>query len=88
LDHIVFRHALKTFKINTLIDFETELHPLKWIEEKIYLTPIRIAKLYKIPLVFFGENSSYEYGTSNTLELLHSLSDDETKVYFYFAFYP
>lgn len=88
LDHIIFRHSPQTFKYNTLKDFETDLHPLKWIEEKIYSTPIQIAKLYKIPLVFFGENSSYEYGTSNKPEILHSLSDDETKVYFFFAFYP
>jgi len=88
LDHIIFRHAPRTFKEQTLKDFENELHPLKWIEEKIYSTPIRIAKLYKIPLVFFGENSSHEYGTSCTLDLLHPLSDDETKIYYFFAFYP
>lgn len=88
LDHIYFRFAPQTFKENTLKDFEVELHPLKWIEEKIYHTPIRIAKLYNIPLVFFGENSSFEYGTSDTLELLHPLSDEETKVYYFFAFYP
>jgi len=88
LDHIYFRCAPQTFKNETLKDFENELHPLKWIEEKIYSTPVRIAKLYNIPLVFFGENSSFEYGTSDTLELLHPLSDDETKVYYFFAFYP
>lgn len=88
LDHIVFRHTPKTFKSNTLHDFETDLHPLKWIEDKIYSTPIRIAKLYKIPLVFFGENSSYEYGTSNKLDFLHPLSDDEVKVFFFFSFFP
>lgn len=88
LDHIIFRHSPQTFKENTLQDFEKELHPLRWIEEKIYATPIKIAKLYKIPLVFYGENSSYEYGSSNELELLHPASDEETKVYFFFAFYP
>jgi len=88
LDHIIFRHSPQFFKEQTLRDFEKELHPLKWIEDKIYVTPIRIAKLYKIPLVFFGENSNYEYGASNTLDLLHPLSDDETKVYYFFAFYP
>jgi hypothetical protein len=88
LDHIIFRHSPQTFKENTLRDFETELHPLKWIEEKIYETPVKIAKLYKIPLVFYGENSGYEYGSNNELELLHPGSDDETKVYFFFAFKP
>lgn len=88
LDHIIFRNAPKTFKQNSLKDFENELHPLKWIEEKIYSIPIKIAKLFKIPLVFFGENSGYEYGSTDCLDLLHPLSDDETKVYFFFAFYP
>lgn len=88
LDHIVFRHAPQTFKRETLKDFENELHPLKWIEEKIYHTPVRIAKLHKIPLVFYGENSAYEYGTSPKLDLLHPLSDKDTKVYYFFAFFP
>ncbi|MFH2143396.1 MAG: flagellin modification protein PseA [Bacteroidota bacterium] len=87
LDHIIFRHSPQTFKKETLQDLENELHPLKWIEEKIYSTPVKIAKLYKIPLVFFGENSAYEYGSSSTLDLLHFLSDDDTKVYYFFAFF-
>lgn len=88
LDHIYFRCGPKTFKEETLKDFKNELHPLKWIEERIYSIPIRIAKAYDIPLVFFGENSSFEYGTTDKLELLHPLSDKETKVYYFFAFYP
>lgn len=88
LDHIVFRHSPQTFKKQTLKDFKNELHPLKWVEGKIYATPIRVAKAYKIPLVFFGENSGYEYGTTNALDLLHPLSDAETKVYYFFAFCP
>jgi hypothetical protein len=86
LDHIIFRNAPQTFIDETLKDFENELHPLKWVEEKIYSIPIKIAKLYNIPLVFFGENSSYEYGSSDILDLLHPSSDEETKVYFFFAF--
>jgi len=88
LDHIIFRHSPRTFKRETLKDFEKELHPLKWIEEKIYATPVKIAKLYGIPLVFYGENSAYEYGTSDKLELLHPLSDDNTSVYYFFSFFP
>lgn len=88
LDHIVFRHSPQTFKEMTLKDFENELHPLKWLEDKIYQTPIRIAKLYKIPLVFFGENSAYEYGNTDKLDMLHPLSDSEIKIFFFFSFYP
>jgi len=88
LDHIIYRCSPDTFINETLKDFENELHPLKWIEEKIYSIPIKIAKAYKIPLVFFGENSDYEYGASKELALEHPLSDEETKVYFFFAFSP
>lgn len=88
VDHIYFRCAPGTFKKEALKDFENELHPLKWIEAKIYTIPIKVAKNHRIPLVFFGENSSFEYGTSDKLELLHPLSDDETKVYYFYAFYP
>lgn len=87
LDHLLVRFSPKDFKENTLRDFEKELHPLKWIEGKIYETPIRIAKKFKIPLVFFGENSAYEYGTSNDLQLTHPLSDAETTIYYFFAFH-
>ena len=68
-DHITFRCEPKTFKAETLKDFVNELHPLKWIEEKIYKVPVEIAKAYGIKLVFFGENSAFEYGTSTELEI-------------------
>jgi hypothetical protein len=87
-DHIIFRCEPQTFKKETLKDFENELHPLKWIEEKIYSKPIEIAKAFNIPIVFFGENSAYEYGTSNELDMLHPMSDSKTMVYYYFAFVP
>lgn len=88
LDHIVFRHQPGEFKARTLADFESELHPLKWIEEKIYRTPIHIAKAMNIPLVFFGENSGHEYGSDSQLGMIHPLSDSATKVLYYFAFTP
>jgi hypothetical protein len=70
-DHITFRCQPQTFKAETLKDFENELHPLKWIEEKIYSVPVEIAKAYGIKLVFFGENSAFEYGTSMELDIFH-----------------
>lgn len=88
VDHIVFRHAPGEFKHNTWEDFKRELHPLKWIEEKIYKTPIQIARAMGIPTVFFGENSGYEYGCDTELSVIHPLSDDMTHVYYYFAFTP
>ena len=70
LDLITFRCSPQTFKRETLKDFENELHPLKWIEEKIYSVPVEIAQAYGIKLVFFGENSAFEYGTSTELEII------------------
>jgi predicted PP-loop superfamily ATPase len=73
-DHITFRCEPKTFKAETYKDFVNELHPLKWIEEKIYKIPVEIAKAYGIKLVFFGENSAFEYGTSEELAIFHPVS--------------
>ena len=69
-DLITYRCQPKTFKEQTLKDFEESLHPLKWIEEKIYSVPVEIAKNYGIKLVFFGENSAFEYGTSHELDIV------------------
>jgi 3'-phosphoadenosine 5'-phosphosulfate sulfotransferase (PAPS reductase)/FAD synthetase len=88
LDHLIFRHSPQTFIENTRRDFENELHPLKWIEQKIYETPIEVARRFEIPLVFFGENSDFEYGSSNELNPAHPASDENTQVYFFFAFRP
>jgi hypothetical protein len=88
LDHITFRCKPRTFRNETLKDFENELHPLKWIEEKIYSVPVQIAKNFGITLVFFGENSAFEYGSSEELDIFHPASDDETKIIFMGAIYP
>lgn len=87
LDHITFRHEPMTFRNETLKDFETELHPLKWIEQKIYETPVKIAEAFGIPYVFYGENSAYEYGSSTDCYMLHS-HNDRVSVFYFFAFYP
>lgn len=89
LDHLFFRCNSKDFKRHTKEDFENELHPLKWIERRLYEIPFEIAKAYNIKLVFFGENSAYEYGTSENLDIFHStLCDNKTQVIFMGAIYP
>lgn len=88
LDHIVWRCEPMTFRYETVKDFDLELHPLKWIEEKIYQVPIDIAKKFGIGLVFFGENSAFQYGTQETLNYLHPASDADVEVHFFFAYYP
>lgn len=87
-DFITYRCKPKDFVENTKRDFENELHPLKWIEEKIYSVPIELAKAYGCKLVFFGENSAFEYGTSPELDILHPLSTSSRQVIFMGAIYP
>ena len=88
LDHITFRCKPETFKRETKKDFENELHPLKWIEEKIYSVPVDIAKKFGINIVFYGENSAFEYGTSRELEIFHSSSTDDLHIIYLGAIYP
>lgn len=88
LDSIVFRCKPQTFKRETLKDFENELHPLKWIEKKIYETPIEIAKKFNIPLVFYGENPFYEMGESENMTIFHPNTDKDTFIIFMGACYP
>lgn len=87
LDHITFRCEPETFRRETLKDFENELHPLKWIEEKIYSVPFDIARKQGIRLVFFGENSAYEYGTSETLDIFR-VDELDIKIIYMGAIYP
>lgn len=88
LDHITWRCEPQTFKKETLKDFEETLHPLKWIEEKLYGAPIQVAEKFGIPLIFFGENSDFQYGRSTTLDYKSPLSTDKVDVYYFFAFHP
>lgn len=87
-DHIIWRCEPKTFKKETLKDFKEELHPLKWIEEKIYKIPVMIARNFGIKAVFFGENSAFQYGSIDYLEYFHPISDAQVSVYYFFSFYP
>lgn len=89
VDHMLYRCNPEEFKYYTKKDFEEELHPLKWIERRLYEIPFEVAKAFGIRLVFFGENSAYEYGTSDKLEIFHpTLCDDDTKVIYSGAIYP
>lgn len=88
LDLITFRCKPATFKRETLKDFKAELHPLKWIEEQIYRKPVEIAKAYGIKHIIYGENSAFEYGTSDKLDILHPASTDDLQIIFMGAIYP
>lgn len=86
-DHIIWRYEPETFVRETRKDFEQELHPLKWIEEKIYQVPVKIAKAFGIPAVFFGENSAFQYGSVKNLDYFHPLTELGAEIYYFFAFH-
>lgn len=88
LDLMNFRCAPKTFAEETRKSFFEKLHPLEWIEKQLYAKPLEVAKAFKIPLVFMGENSAFEYGESEECEIFHPASDEDTKVIFFGAIWP
>jgi len=88
LDTLELRCQPRTFIEETRKDFFESLHPLKWIEEQLYQMPLQIAKAFDINLIFYGENSGFEYGGSDTLDIFHPSSDEHTKLIFTGAIYP
>ena len=64
-DSYVFEMGKQTFRKATRYAFENFGEPLRLIEQAIYATTLRFATYMKFPLVVFGENSSYIYGSSD-----------------------
>lgn len=74
------RNMIETFKLNhyqytinhdlfrraTRIAFETTGEALKFVEYAIYTVPTLLAQQFGIPFVIFGENSAFEYGSTDT----------------------
>ena len=88
LDLINWRCSPKTFVEETKKGFFEKLHPLEWIEKQLYEKPQEIARAYGIPIVFMGENSAFEYGESETLDIFHPATDDKLEVIFFGAIWP
>lgn len=64
-DHMQFDLSIDLFKRVTRLAFQKSGEPLKFVEAAIYTVPMKMAIKLGIPLVAFGENSSFEYGTTN-----------------------
>lgn len=88
LDHIFFRYNPNEFCEHALNGFENNLNPLQWFEEKIYQKPFEIAKNFGINTVFMGENSAFEYGSSELFDIFCPISDNDTKVIYLGSIYP
>lgn len=85
---IDFRFNPKEFVEETRKSFFEELHPLKWIEAKIWEKTNEIARVYGIPLLIMGENGAFEYGVSEECDIFHPASDEQVKIVFMGAIWP
>lgn len=63
-DIIDFNLSVDLFRRVTKIAFEERGEPLRFIEAAIYTVPHKLAVALNIPLIVFGENAAYEYGTT------------------------
>jgi N-acetyl sugar amidotransferase len=63
-DIIEFNLSVDLFRRVTKIGFEELGEPLRFIEAAIYTVPNKFAVALDIPLIVFGENAAYEYGTT------------------------
>jgi N-acetyl sugar amidotransferase len=64
LNHYQYTISHDLFKRATRVAFEDTGEPLKFVEYAIYTIPFNLAQMFNIPLLFFGENSAYEYGST------------------------
>jgi N-acetyl sugar amidotransferase len=64
LNHYQYTISHDLFRRATRGAFEETGEALKFVEYAIYTIPVKVAQAFGIPLVVFGENSAYEYGTT------------------------
>jgi N-acetyl sugar amidotransferase len=64
LNHWKYTINHDLFKRATRAALEEKGEPLKFVEYAIYTVPMMLAQQFHIPLVMFGENSAYEYGST------------------------
>lgn len=73
-DHILFNISIDLFLRVTRLAFEESCNPLRFVEATIYTVPLKMAINLCIPFIMFGENSAYEYGTTDKDK--YSATDD------------
>ena len=64
-DHILFNISTDTLRRVIKIEFEELGNPLMLVETAAYTVTLKMAVKLGIPLVVFGENPEYEYGTTD-----------------------
>jgi len=93
LDLISYHYRAQTAKKEIIRDFEEKLNPMIEFEDRLSGNesfPIKMAKKFGIPFVFYGECASFEYGDEGVTELpiFHPASTDKLKVIYMGAIYP
>ena len=63
-DVIMFNVSADLFRRVTKIGFEELGEPLRFIEAAIYTVPFNYAVAFNVPLIVFGENAAFLYGTT------------------------
>lgn len=63
-DIVSFSMSVDLFKRVTRIGFEELGEPLRFIEAVIYTAPYKYAVAFDVPLIVYGENAAYTYGTT------------------------
>lgn len=87
-DLMTFRFSPEEFRAEAKKGLVEELNPLKWLEIKLYEMPFEIARNFGIKLLFFGENSEFEYGSQEEPEIFHPASDEQLKIIYMGSIYP
>jgi N-acetyl sugar amidotransferase len=64
-DIITFNLSIDLFRRVTRIGFAELGEPLRFIEAAIYTVPFNYAVAFNIPLVVWGENAAFHYGTTS-----------------------
>lgn len=64
-DQIQFKISDDLFRRTVDKSFRSNGWPLRFIESVIYTMPVKIAYKMGVPLIFYGENGSYDYGATN-----------------------
>lgn len=93
LDLIRYCYKPQTAKREIKRDFEEKLNPMIEFEDRLSGNdsfPIKMAKQFGIPFVFYGECAPFEYGNEGVTELpiFHSASTDNLKIIYMGAIYP
>ena len=63
-DIVVFNMSIDLFRRVARTGFEELGEPLRFIEAAIYTVPFKYAVAFNIPLIVYGENAAYTYGTT------------------------